>query len=172
MRGRLRAPCSLFGRGSLLGCYRFLCFRLWSLAVLLRRAARLTGRLLLPPPSPPARRVRLGRRQIVGERVRNLGDRAELLAGGLERGVRARRVALGRGQKCAGDADRQVLRRLAELRGVLLVPLAARVGKGAEKSFRLGELRRRLPVEHLPDGAGEAPRPARENLVGRVGLAL
>ena len=52
------------------------------------------------------------------------------------------------------------------------MPVAARVGDRAEEPLRLGELLARLAVERLADGAREPPRPAAQDLVGRVRLAL
>ena len=63
-------------------------------------------------------------------------------------------------------------RGLDEPRRVLLVPVAARVRERAEQPLRLRELRARAPVLRLARGAREAPRPAGEDLVGRVDLAL
>ena len=61
---------------------------------------------------------------------------------------------------------------LDELRDVVLVPVAARVRDRAEQALRLGELGARSPVLHLARRAGELPRPASEDLVGRRGLPL
>src|SRR5438093_1129012 len=79
----------LFGLGRRPGCYRRVGLLLRAVLVLLL-AAHLRGarRLLLPPAASPAARVGLRGGQVVGQRARNLSDRAELLAGGIERMVR------------------------------------------------------------------------------------
>ena len=152
-------------RGSA-GSLPFCSAPLWSAC-----AAR--GRLLLAPAAPAAARMRLRRGQVVGERGRDLGDRAELLARRLE--VAGSRAA------CSPRPRRAARRRCAigssfaavdELGRVLLVPVAARVRERAEQPLRLGVLGARLAVEHLAHRAREPPRPAGEDLVGRVGLAL
>ena len=97
---------------------------------------------------------------------------AEALAGGLEQLRRARRVALGGGEQRGADFLRHLERGVDELRGVLLVAMAARVGERAEQPLRVRVLLRRLAVELLAHGPREPPRPAREDLIGRVGLAL
>ena len=56
--------------------------------------------------------------------------------------VRARRVALGRGEQRHADRERLLERRLDEPRRVLLVPVPARVRERAEQPLRLRELRR------------------------------
>src|SRR6185369_16801875 len=99
MQGRLRAPCSLFGLGSPLGCYsvvRLLLVRLR--AVLLGHTGRRI-RLPLATPAPPPAGVRLRRGQVVGQGVCDLLNGAELFACGIEMVVGARRVALGRGEQ-------------------------------------------------------------------------
>ena len=116
--------------------------------------------------------MRLRRRKVVGERGRDLADRAEVLACGLEVVVGAGGVAVGGGKQGGGGADRELPGGHGQLDGVLLVALAARVGERAQEPLRLGVLGARLAVEHLAHRAGEAPGPAREDLVGRVGLAL
>jgi len=52
------------------------------------------------------------------------------------------------------------------------VPVAARVRERSEQPFRLRVLRRRPSVLRLARRAGELPRPAREDLLRRVGLLL
>ena len=111
-------------------------------------------------------------RQVVGQRVRDRLRVAELLAGAVERVVGARRVALGGGEQRGADLERQRLRHLDELGDVLLVPVAARVRDGAEQPLRLRELGARAPVLHLARRAREPPRPALQDLVGRVRLPL
>ena len=100
------------------------------------------GLLLAAAPASPAPGVRLRRGQVVGEGVCDLLDRAELLARLFEVVVRTRRVALGRGEERCGGSDRELLRGVAELDRVLLVPLAPGVREGTEQALRLGELRR------------------------------
>src|SRR6185312_8739831 len=100
----------LFGRRSLPGCYGF---------IVLRGRGR---RLLLAPPATPPSRVRLRRREVVGEGGGDLVDRAEALAGGLEVVVRAGRVAVGGGEQGRGGSDRQILGGGGQLDRVLLVP--------------------------------------------------
>ena len=98
----------LFGRGSLLGCYD----PTGRSAVLLWQApARRCRRPSSSGAAPPtASGMRLRRGQVVGERVRDLLDRPERLAGAVEHRVRARRVALGRGEQRGRGRDRQILR--------------------------------------------------------------
>src|SRR5262249_43298785 len=81
--------------------------------------------LLLPPPAPAPARVRLRRWQVLGERVRDLAEGADLLARALDQLRRARRVAVGRGEQRDTDPDRELERRVDELRRVLLVAVPA-----------------------------------------------
>src|SRR6185437_8740461 len=167
----------LFGRRSLPGCYGFIVLRGRGLAAVLLRAALdgLRGRgrrLLLAPPATPPSRVRLRRREVVGEGGGDLVDRAEALAGGLEVVVRAGRVAVGGGEQGRGGSDRQILGGGGQLDRVLLVPLAARVRERAEQPLGLGVLGAGLAVEHLAHCTRESPGPARQDLVGRVGFPL
>src|SRR5437763_985469 len=138
LRRRGLRLCRLAGRfPAVLRCLRLL---LPVLGLLLR-----VLRLLLAPSTPtpraPARLFR--RRQILREPVRDLLDRAELLAGGVD-----------------------------ELCCVLLVTVSARVCQRAEQAFCLGELGARAAILHLPGCAGESPDPAGEDLLGSVGLFL
>ncbi len=130
------------------------------------------ARLLLPLPPPRLARGRLRRRQVVGERVRDLGDLPELLAGAVEGVVRPRRVALGRGEECRTHFERERLRDLDQLAHVVLVPVAARVGDGAEQPLRLRELRAGTTVLHLPRRLGQLPRPPLQDLIRGVCLAV
>ena len=131
------------------------------------------ARPFLAPPPPAACGSRpLRRGEVLRQRERDLLDRAELLASLVEELRRARRVALRRGEERRADRQRQLERGLDELRGVLLVPVAARVRERAEEPLRLRVLRRGAAVLRLARRAREPPRPAREDLLGRVGLLL
>src|SRR5207237_4107482 len=85
-------------------------------------------RLLLAPSTPAARApARLfGRRQVLGQPVRDFRQRAELLARGVDQLVGPRCVALGRGEQCRADLEWLLARRVDELRSVLLVSVSAR----------------------------------------------
>src|SRR5262249_52265819 len=128
--------------------------------------------LLLPPPPSLPRRARLRRREVVGERGGELLDRAQPLTRVVEQLRRARRVGIGRGDKRGADRERHLEGGAHELRRVLLVPVAAGVRERAEEPLRVRVLLRRLAIERLADGAREAPRPAREDLLRRVRLAV
>src|SRR5690348_4176464 len=115
---------------------RLLCRRFRGGLVVLRRLSlRLGAAALAPPtPAPPRAAAALLRRgEVLGQRERNLLDRAEPLARLVEELRRARRVALRRRQKRGAHRQRQLERSLDELRGVLLVPVPARVGESAEQ---------------------------------------
>src|SRR5262249_12090987 len=93
----------------------------------LRFPGRTRGRAPLPrpPPAPPARRARLRRGEVVGECTGDLLDRAEPLACVLEQLVRPRCVALGAREQRGADRERHLERGLDELRGIVLVAVAA-----------------------------------------------
>src|SRR5581483_5221050 len=137
-----------------------------------RLARRLrVASLLAPPPAARApRRFRLG--QVARERGGDLRGRAELLAGRLEELRRPRRVAVGRGEERRRYRERQLAHGDDELRRVLFVAVAARVGERAEQALRLRVLGARLAVERLAGRPREPPRPADEDLLGRVRLAV
>src|SRR3954447_14793261 len=153
-----------------------LCFLRGLRAVVLRPALRLRLRLALllplPPPAPGAAGGGLRRGQVVGERVRDLLDRAEPLASRVDQLVRPRGVALRRGEQRRADLARLVECCVDELRRVLLVPVAPGVGQRAQESLGLRELAARAPVLHLARRPREAPCPAREDLLGRVRLVV
>src|SRR5690242_21319891 len=113
------------------------------LALVLALPLRLRLALLLALAAPAAGAAARGlrRRQVVGERVGDLLDRAEPLASRVDQLVRARRVALGRSQQRGPDLSRLVERRIDELGRVLLVPVPARVGECAEQPLGFRELR-------------------------------
>ena len=67
----------------------------------------------------------LGGGRFSASAVRDLGERAELLAGAVDQLRRARRVALGRREERDADLERQLERCVDELRRVLLVPVPA-----------------------------------------------
>src|SRR5207248_3871789 len=125
-------------------------------------------RFLLPAPAPAARAsARLLRRgEVLRQRVRDLVQGAELLAGGIDQLVRARGVALRRGEERGTDLERLLPRRVDELRRVFLVPVAARVGERAQQPLCLRKLGAGPPILDLPRGAGEPPGPAGEDLLG------
>ncbi len=127
------------------------------------------GLALLPSPARLARR-RLRGRQVVGEHGGDLLDLAELLAGAVEQAVRPRRVAVGRREQRGADGQRQRLCDLDEPCHVLLVTVPARVRDGTEQPLRLRELLAGAAILDLAGGARELPRPAGEDLLGRVGL--
>src|SRR5919198_2586401 len=162
-RGRLGGGCRAVLRR------RRLLLRLAVLALLqVGRGLRLL--LAASPPAPrPAARL-LGRRQIVGEGVGDSLQRSELLTRRVDQLIRARGVALGRGEQSHSDLERLLPGRVDQLRRVLLVPMPARVRERAEEPLRLRELRARAAVLHLASRARESPDPAREDLVRRVGL--
>src|SRR5581483_9889412 len=137
-----------------------------------RRAGGRLARLLLAAPAPAFARLLLRRRQVLGERERDLLHRAELLARLVEQLRRARRVPLGRCEQRRADLLRLLERGAHELCRVLLVPMPARVRERAEEPLRLGILARGATVLHLPRRACEPPRPAREDLIRSVRLAL
>src|SRR5947208_12636960 len=167
LRRRGLRLCRLAGRfPAVLRCLRLL---LPVLGLLLRIL-----RLLLAPstPTPRAPARLLWCRQIRREPVRDLLDRAELLAGGVDQLVGAGCVALGRGEQRRADLERLLTGGVDELRCVLLVPVSARVRQRAEQAFCLGELGARAAILHLPGCAGESPDPAGEDLLWSVGLFL
>src|SRR5512133_4377248 len=114
-----------------------LCRLVWRLRGVLRRLRLLLPvlgllllrvlRLLLAPSPPPARSSArlLGRRQVLGEPVRDFRQRAELLAGGVDQLVRARCVALGGCEQRRPHFERLLARGIDELGGVFLVPVSA-----------------------------------------------
>src|SRR5581483_7638408 len=110
-----------------------------------RRAGGRLARLLLAAPAPAFARLQLRR---------------------------ARRVPLCRCEQRRADLLRLLERGAHELCRVLLVPMPARVRERAEEPLRLGILARGATVLHLPRRACEPPRPARENLIRSVRLAL
>ena len=128
--------------------------------------------LALAPATARAAGRSLRRGQVVGERVGDLLDRPEPLARGVDQLVGARRVPLGGGEQRGADLARLLERRVDELRGVLLVPVAARVGERAEETLGLRELGAGAPVLNLARRLGEPPGPADEDLLGRVHLAV
>src|SRR5262249_3412199 len=131
-------------------------------------------RLLLAP-SPPAARApaRLLRgRQVLCKRVRDLLQRAEVLAGGVDQLVGAGGVALCGGEQGRSYLERLLAGRIDQLRRVLLVPVPAGGGERAEQALGLGELCARPAVLNLAGGPCEPPDPTGENLLGSVGLAL
>src|SRR5207244_2789642 len=93
--------------------------------------------------------------------------RAESFARLVDELRRARRVALRGGEECGAHRQRQLERGRYELRGVLLVPVSARVRERAEQALRLRILRRGAPVLHLARSAREAPRPAARDRLER-----
>src|ERR671922_219963 len=106
--------------------------------------------LALPPLAPPrAAGGELRLRQVLGQRAGDLLQRAEPFAGGLDQLRRARCVALGRCEQRRTDRQRLLERGVHELRGVLLMPVPARVRESSEQSFGLGELRARAAVLQL-----------------------
>ena len=161
--------------GCVFGWFRHSWCRVRRVAVrrCLERRGRLSLRLALPlaPASPRLAGGELRRGEVVGEGVRDLGDRAEFLAGLVERRVRPRRVAVRRGEGVPRNRHRHRHRDLDEAVDVLLVPVAAWVRRCAEEALCL-ELRRHAPVLHLSRRPGELPRPAREDLVGSRRLAF
>ncbi|OLE01689.1 MAG: hypothetical protein AUG91_00650 [Actinobacteria bacterium 13_1_20CM_4_69_9] len=131
------------------------------------------GRLLppLPPLAPPGAPGReLGLREVLGERAGDFLHGAQAFPRRFDQLRCARRVALRGGQQRRAHRHRQLESRVDELRGVLLVPVAARVRQRTEQPLGLGELRARTAVLLLARRAREAPRPPREDLVRRVGL--
>src|SRR4051812_21473877 len=139
---------------------------------LLPLALRLALLLALAAPAARAAAGGLRRRQVVGQRVRDLLDRAEPLAGCVDQLVGARRVALRRGEQRRPDLARLGERDVDELGRVLLVAVAPRVGERSEQALGLRELRARAAVLHLSRRACEPPRPARQDLLRRVGFLV
>src|SRR5207244_6473583 len=139
------------------------------LLLLLLRAALLA----LPPLAPAgAARAQLRLREIHRQRAGDLLDRAQPLARRIDELGRAGGVSLGGREQRRTDRNRQFERRVDQLRRVLLVPVAAGVRQRTEQPLPLRELRARAPVLHLARGACEAPGPARQDLVRRVGLSF
>src|SRR5581483_2641099 len=97
---------------------------------------------------------------------------AESLARLLQQLRRPRRVALRGREQRGADLQRLLERGLHELRRVLLVPVPAGVRERAEEALRVRVLRGGASILHLARRAREPPRPAREDLLGRVRLAL
>src|SRR5204863_6850082 len=85
---------------------------------------------------------------------------------------RARCVAIRRREQRDADPDRQLERRVDELRRVLLVPVPAGVRERTEQALRLRELGTDPPVLRLAGRACQLPRPAGEDLLRSVGLPL
>src|SRR5215204_4728002 len=174
LRLALGRACGLGRRLLLVGCrggQRLHVAFLRLLLVLVRRLGLLL-RALAPPAPARATGVRLRRGQVVGERVGDLVDRRDPLAGGLDQLVGARRVALGRREQRDTDLQRLLEGGVDQPGGVLLVTVPARVRKRTQQALRLRELRASPPILRLARGAGELPGPAAEDLLGRVCLAL
>src|SRR6185437_3332195 len=119
-----------------------------------------------------ARRAGLRLWEVLGDPAGDLVDAAEPLARRLEQLCRPRRVALGGGEERRPDLLRHLERGVDELRRVLLVPVPARVRERAEQALRVRVFLRRLAIELLAHGVRETPRPAREDLIRRLGLPL
>src|SRR5439155_5205148 len=81
--------------------------------------------LLAPPPLPSAGGAGLRLRQVLGDPACDLLDLAQPLARRVEELRRTGRVALGGGEQRGTDLLRHLERGVDELRGVLLVPVAA-----------------------------------------------
>src|SRR5205814_7125062 len=98
---------------------------------LLLRVLRLLLAPSTPAPRAPARLLR--RRQILREPVRDLLDRAELLAGGVDQLVGAGCVALCRGEQRRADLERLLAGGVDEPSCVPLLPVSARGCQRAEQ---------------------------------------
>ncbi len=90
----------------------------------------------------------------------------------VERGVRARCVAVRRREQRGADGKRHLARHVDEPLDVLLVAVAPRVGGRAEQALRLRELGRDPAVLHLARRSRESPRPAGQYLLRRERLPL
>src|SRR5436190_9760530 len=146
--------------------------RRW-LAVLPRLLLRALALLLPLAPTPPrAAGVGLRGGQVVGQRIRDLLDRSQAFARGVDQLVRAGRVALGGGQQRGADLARLLEGRVDELRRVLLVPVPAGVRQGPEQAPRLRELAARPAVLHLAGCTREPPGPAGKDLLRRIDLRV
>ena len=93
------------------------------LAVGRRRGIRLRS-LALPPSAARLACLSASGRQVVSEGVRDLADRAEFLPRMVEQRIRARCVAVGRGEQSRSDGERHLVGDLCEPVDVLLVPVA------------------------------------------------
>src|SRR6185312_1939962 len=116
--------------------------------------------------------VLLRRGKVVRERVRDLLDRSQPLAHAVDELLCGRRVGLCGGEQGDSNVDRLLERDVDEPGGVFLVPVTAGVRQGPEKAFRLRQIRARAAVLQLARCAGEAPRPAGEDLLRRIHLPL
>src|ERR1043166_113199 len=136
---RLRRRCRLRRLAVFLG----LCL----LPFLLLGGLRLALLLALPPPPPrPARSLRRG--EVVGQGVCDLLDRPEPLPRRVARARGTRGVDLREAQQRSADLAGLLQRCVDELRRVLIVPVAERVGECAEESLRLRELAAGPPALH------------------------